>query len=46
MSEYLDRPARTKEEALEDICEAHARYLQVTTNRVIKLTDRIQEAAK
>lgn len=46
MSEYLDRPARTEEEALADISEDQTKALLAVTNRAIRLTEQIQEAAK
>ncbi len=46
MSEYLDRPARTVEEVLADIRKIQDRYLLAMTNRVIRLTERMQETTK
>ena len=46
MSEYLDQIRRTEEEASADVREAQAKILLATANRVIKLAEEMQEAAK
>jgi len=46
MSEYLDRPARTEEEALADSRRTQAKILLAVTNRVIRLAEQMQAAAK
>ncbi len=46
MSEYLDRPLRTKEEALKDARKAQTNVLLALIDRTIKLTERMQETAK
>ena len=46
MSGYLDRPARTEEEALADIREDQTKALLAVTNRVIKLTEEMQAETK
>lgn len=46
MSEYLNRPARTEEEALADIRKTQAKALLAVTNTVIRLTKQMKEVAK